>query len=684
MQMYGLGRTLRAMPETWRAAVTYLRRASRDVTRRDLLIGAGFVVFGFVELASHNPGQLASWLPVVAALSTITLRRRWPVLPLAAIAATVAVMELVIMLLPGVGHGGSGHASITFGLMFATFSLGIHGSRRELAIGAPLPLLLNGLINGLAGYPVIGGLIFTAAVMVAAPLFVGRLLRDRSRLVAELRRREVLLHADGQASEAAALAAEKLELSAQLQAILANGMDQLVMQVEVARQAPDHQRPSAVGAIEVMARRLLGELGQVLTSISPVADASQWTGEGLRAALERARTIAPASGRPRLVADRLPPEQHNGEIKAPVWAGARWDLWAAGAIFAALAFQTQSGSQPGMAKGLAVLACLVVAAPVAIAGRRALLATATSFACAAVFNISVLPLDRLFTALSLVFVLPLAVAALEDRRRALAGLGICLLGAFAIWGLSSFLGVTPIVVGAWWAGRMLRDRTRLAGVLANTNQRLALERESNDLRIVLEERAKMAREVHDVVGHSLTVIALQAGAARRLWERDRGKAEAALVTIARVAETGRLDLRRAGSLEAISAQSPHLLEIDKLVEQAHLAGLTVGVKVLGAKVQLDSSAELAAYRLVQEALTNVLKHVPKAKAEIRLSYLESGLEVAVHNATTGLPAAEPAIGRGLRGMQERVTACGGTLRWGPNPDGDFEVRAWFPSQVGAN
>ena len=681
--MNGLGRTLHAMPETWRAAVTYLCRASRHVTRGDLLIGAGFIVFGFVEVASQNPGQPAIALPVVAALSTITPRRRWPVLPLAAIAATVAAMELATMLLPGAGHGGSSHASITFGLMFATFSVGIHGSRRELAISAPLPLLLNGVVNGLGGYPVIGGLIFTAVVMVAAPLFIGRLLRDRSRLVAELRRREVLLHAEGQAREAAVLAAEKLELSAQLQAILAKGMDQLVVQVEVARQAPDQQRRSAVGAIEVMARKLLGELGQVLASISPVADASQWTSEGLRAALDRARTIAPATGRPRPVADRLPRDQPNGEIKTPVWAGARWDLWAAGAVFAGLAFQTQSGSQAGIAPGVAVLACLVVAAPVAIAGRRPLLAAAASLACAAVFSISLLPLDELFTALSLVFVLPLAVAALEDRRRALAGLGICLLGAFAIWRLSSFLGVSPIVVGAWWAGRMLRDRTRVAAVLVDTNRRLALERESNDLRIVLEERAKMAREVHDVVGHSLTVIALQAGAARRLWERERGKAEAALVTIARVAETGRLDLRRAGNLEVISAQPPHLLEIDKLLEQAHLAGLTVGVKVLGAKVQLDASAELAAYRLVQEALTNVLKHVPKAKAEIRLSYLESGLEVAVHNATTGLPA-EPAIGRGLRGMQERVTSCGGTLRWGPNPDGDFEVRAWFPSQARAN
>lgn len=265
------------------------------------------------------------------------------------------------------------------------------------------------------------------------------------------------------------------------------------------------------------------------------------------------------------------------------------------------------------------------------------------------------------------------------------GLGLCLVGTWAVWGLGSNLGVTPIVIGAWWAGRMLRDRTRLASVLRETNRRLALERETNDLRVVLEERVQMAREVHDVVGHSLTVIAIQAGAARRLWDHDRQKSEAALATIAQVVEAVRLDLSRANDLGAISAEAaPRLLEIDDLVERAQLAGLTVGVQVHGSEVQLNPEAELAAYRLVQEALTNVLKHVPTAAAEISLSYQEDGVEVAVNNAITVMPRADPSVGRGLRGMSERVTACGGTLKWGPNPGGEFEVRAWFPSAARAN
>jgi signal transduction histidine kinase len=197
----------------------------------------------------------------------------------------------------------------------------------------------------------------------------------------------------------------------------------------------------------------------------------------------------------------------------------------------------------------------------------------------------------------------------------------------------------------------------------------------------------MTREVHDVVGHSLTVIALQAGAARRLWDRDREKAESALVTIARVAEEGRRDLSRCGDTEgssgAMSAGPHRQLQIDDLVERAQLAGLTVGVQVHGSEVPLSPAAELAAYRLVQEALTNVLKHVPIAATEISLHYREAGLEVAVNNTIKALPTSNPPPGRGLAGMHERVTACGGTLEWGPNRAGEFQARAWFPAAAPA-
>lgn len=663
----------------FRESIRAVRRLFVETTRGDLLAGTAFALAGALETAGK--------LPYVAALFCITFRRQRPLLPLAAITAVTGALEFAqdARLLPGVGQGGVGHTSIQFGLMFATFSLGIHGNRRELAIGALLPLMLNGVVNALGqtGTPVVGGLVFTAVVFVGAPLFIGRLVRDRSRLVAELRHQEALLHAELETSAKAALAAEKLELSAQLQAILATGMDHLVAQVDLARVATEQQRPQAVGGIETTARRLLGELGQVLASISPGADASQWTSAGLRAALDRAQALAPDERRGTSVDERVRSRQQREQIQStPRWAGARWDMWAAGAVFAALALQVQTSSQIGGPKAVAVLACFAIAAPVALVGRRPLAAAAASLTCAAIFSISLLPLNQFFTALSLFFILPLAVAACAERRRALVGLGICLVGTWAVLGLD--LGVALIVIGAWWAGRMLRDRTRLASVLLETNRRLALERETNDLRVVLEERAQMAREVHDVVGHSLTVIAIQAGAARRLWDHDRLKSEAALATIAQVVEAARLDLSQASDLGAISAEAPRRLAIDDLVERAQLAGLTVGVQVHGSEVKLNPEAQLAAYRLVQEALTNVLKHVPTAAAEISLSYQENGVEVAVNNAITVIPRAGPSVGRGLRGMSERVTACGGTLKWGPNRGGEFEVTAWFPAAARAN
>ena len=624
--------------------------------RRDLLIGMGFTLAGALEFAGallSDPARLVGVVPILAALFSITFRRLRPLLPLAAITAIVGAGSFAVSLMPGTGQGGTGPASIIFGLLFATFSLGMHGNRRELAIGAPLPLLMITVINLLdpAGNSLVGGLTFTAVFVVGAPLLAGRLLRDRSRLVTELRQQEALLRAERKASAEAALASEKVELAAQLQAILETGMDRLVALVKLAQVADQEHRQSAVGGIEAVARELLGELRQVLAAISPGADVSQWTVVGLRAALDRAQVLAPDGDPAMPAAVQMSVTRERGQLQSKLWRALdRWDLWLAAAVFVGLVFDVQTNLHPGVATAIAILACFAVAAPLSLASRRPILAVVASTAGTTIFSISVRPLTdtNLLTAITLFFALPFVVATFEDRRRAVIGLTICLLGTLATRGLDSIAGIAPLLIAAWFVGRVFRDRSRLASVLRETNQRLALERQENDRRIVLEERARMTREVHDVVGHSLTVIALQAGAARRLWNRDREKAEGALVTIARVAEEGRRDLSRGGdmngNLEAVAAEPPRLLEIHDLVERAQLAGLTVGVQVHGSEVQLNPAAELAAYRLVQEALTNVLKHVPVATAEISLRYREAGLEVAVNNPIRGqrptLPSGE--------------------------------------------
>ena len=654
--------------------------------RRDLLIGTGFTLAGAVGFAGtvlSNPASLLGLVPMLAGLFTITFRRQRPLLPLAAITAVVGAGSLAASLIPGTSRGGTGPAAIIFGLLFATFSLGMHGTRRELAIGSTLPLLLITVVNLLdpTTNSLVGGLAFTAVFIVGAPLLAGRLLRDRSRLVTQLRQQEALLHAEREASADAALAGEKLELAAQLQAILETGMDRLVAQVNLAQVADQAHRQSAVGGIEAVARDLLGELRQVLASISAGADVSQWTSVGLRAALDRARALAPDANPATPAIGDVYVTRERAQIQSKLQRAVdRWDLWLSAAVFVGLVVDVQTNSHPGVVTAVAILACFAVAAPLLVASQRPLVAVTASTAGAVIFSISVLPLTlpNLLTGICLLFALPFVVGAFEDRRRAVAGLGICLLGTLATRSLDSIAGIAPLLLGAWFVGRVFRDRTRLASALRETNRRLVLERDENDRRIVLEERARTAREVHDVVGHSLTVIALQAGAARRLWESDREKAESALVTIARVAEDGRRDLSRGGDWVATAAEPPRVLEIHDLIERAQLAGLTVGVRVDGSEIQLNRASELAAYRLVQEALTNVLKHVPVATAEVSLRYREAGLEVAVNNPIKG-PASDPALGRGLSGMLERVTACGGTLEWGPNPEGKFEVRAWFPA-----
>jgi signal transduction histidine kinase len=657
-------------------------------TRRDLLIGSAFTLAGALEDAGTilpHPARLVGAVPILAALFSISLRRQRPLLPLAAITTVAGLETFAASLMPTVGRGGPGSASIIFGTLFAVFSLGLYGSRRELALGAPLPLLMITLITTLdpsPQYPLAGGLAFTAVFVVGAPLLVGRLLRDRSRLVADLRQQETLLHAEAESSAEAARAGEKLELAAQMQAILATGMLRLVAQVNIAQDFDKQDRLSAVSGIEAMARKLLGELGHVLASISPGIDHSPWTVERRRVALDRARASSLDVDFSRTADGQVNAARGCAQLLAmPRWEGAHWDLMLAAILFAGLAFQALTNSHLGVAKAVGVLACFAVAAPLSLASRRPLLSVAATTVGAAIFSITVVPLTDLFTAISLLLALPFVVGAFEDRPRALVGLGVCLLSTLAARGLDSS-GLAPLLVGAWLAGRVLRDRNRLASALRETNRRLVVDREENDRRIVLEERARLAREVHDVVGHSLTVVALQAGAARRLWDRDRSKAEQAMVTIAQVVEAGMRDLNRGddlgGNLTATLAEPNERLEIDDLVDRARLAGLKVRVQVNGSKATLNPAAELAAYRLVQEALTNVLKHVPGAAAEISLRYVEAGLEVAVNNPINALPPVDPITGRGLRGMRERVSACGGTLEWGPNPAGRFEVRAWFP------
>jgi signal transduction histidine kinase len=266
--------------------------------------------------------------------------------------------------------------------------------------------------------------------------------------------------------------------------------------------------------------------------------------------------------------------------------------------------------------------------------------------------------------------------------------------------------VALLVVGvvAWLVGNTIRERRGRFVDLEDRAARLERERELEARRAVAEERLRIARELHDVVAHNLSVVVVQAQAAQRVLDRDTGQARA---VIASIEGTGRealdemrqlLGVLRGGAPDGPSdgeggefGPQPGLARLGELVDQVRAAGLPVTVRVDGTQRPLGAAADLSAFRIVQEALTNTLKHAGPARAEVLLSYGEHDLELTVSDDGRGAAAALSrdhdrgaelaGSGHGLVGMRERVALFGGELTAGPRPGGGYQIRARLPLEV---
>ncbi|GAB2816781.1 sensor histidine kinase [Actinoallomurus bryophytorum] len=250
-----------------------------------------------------------------------------------------------------------------------------------------------------------------------------------------------------------------------------------------------------------------------------------------------------------------------------------------------------------------------------------------------------------------------------------------------------------LLIGVWWIGRSLRLRRAYLDELEARARRLERAREADSRAARAEERSRIARELHDVVAHHVSVMTVQAGAARRILHRDPEAVQDALSTIEQMGRTALGEMRRlVGVLrtEAEPARSelspqPGVHDVNGLVDQLRETGLQVQLWIEGESRALSPGVDLAAFRLVQEALTNTLKHAgPQARAWVRIQYADRQLEIEVEDDGRGLVAGlgrPGGNGHGLVGMRERVALYGGDLRIGPRSGGGFEVRARFPLEV---
>jgi signal transduction histidine kinase len=256
--------------------------------------------------------------------------------------------------------------------------------------------------------------------------------------------------------------------------------------------------------------------------------------------------------------------------------------------------------------------------------------------------------------------------------------------------LANYSFIAIVLIGIpWVAGRALRSRQLRAEALADRAAALERESEERARAAVAEERLRIARELHDVVGHSLGVIVVQAGAERATLPGGRESTRDTLVAIERTGREALSEMRRLLNLmrrddeQVALAPQPSLAHLDVLADSVRAAGLPVELRVEGERVPLPSGIDLSAYRIVQEALTNALKHAGPARARVTVRYARDGVELEIADDGPGASTGGDGGGHGLVGMGERVAVYGGTLRSGNRPGGGYAVSVRLPFETPA-
>jgi signal transduction histidine kinase len=234
------------------------------------------------------------------------------------------------------------------------------------------------------------------------------------------------------------------------------------------------------------------------------------------------------------------------------------------------------------------------------------------------------------------------------------------------------------LVAAWLLGDSIGSRRAYVREIEEKARRLEREREAEAQRMVAEEQSRIARELHDVVAHALSVIVVQAAAADDVFEVEPRRAREPIRAIELAARAALGDLRRVLGIIQDGAEyepQPGLARLDTLVEQVRATGLDVAVEYQGAPRPLPAAVDLSAYRIVQEALTNTLKHAGAEHATVSVRY---GDELALEIRDDGSGGTDANGGSGLVGMRERVAMLGGRVDTGPRPDGGYLVSAQIP------
>ena len=609
--------------------------ARAGLTRADAAVAAGFVLAALGEAVvvwSGTPRLLVFQACGAPLLAVVALRRTRPVLSLAVIAAGATLGTAVqTRLWPDTGDGGG---VWLFALMFAAYSVGAHGRGRLVLLGGVLPLLAGLLINlaTMTGWALVNGVLFLTTFVGVLPTAVGRLVRVRRARLVDLEEQADRIVREQRSQREAAVLLERLRITERLRPALMDGLRDLADRAEGGADP---------GEIEESARRLLGRTRAEVVALTAPVDVPE--------------PIDP------------PRADHVQALRA---ASQRWAVLGAGVLGAGLALES-TGTLPLSAPAwVAVLASVSVSLPLAFVWWRPLPAVAVAWCAATVFSRLVAPLDGSLSGAALALSVAFAVGALCNRRQAVVGLALCWVGQLLGVMDEDRFGVAVIIVVSWLGGLAVNEASRLVEQ-GRANNRVSVHQESAAQHgAMTEERLRLAREVHDQIGHSLTVVALQAAGARRLAATAPDRAQEAMATIAGAARDG---------LAALSGQGA--ADLAAVLHRTRAAGLSLTADVAGldAPGLIDPESRAAVCRIVQEALTNVLRHAPGAAATVVAGAEGDGVGVTIRNGPPTGPGGAGGSGRGLAGLRQRVAARGGEVCWGPLDDGGFEVRAVLPA-----
>jgi signal transduction histidine kinase len=290
------------------------------------------------------------------------------------------------------------------------------------------------------------------------------------------------------------------------------------------------------------------------------------------------------------------------------------------------------------------------------------------------------------------FLAAYTVAAQSDRRTTAVAIGYAALMLVLVavvaptpMGVAGLVTNVALFTGAFALGGSTHVRRENVALLQERAQLAERARADEARTAVADERLRIAQELHDVLGHSLGVIALQAGVGAHVIDADPAEAKASLEAISRTSRTSLAEVRRIlGALRTDAGTTGYhppqgLDALDALAAELTDAGLPVQVHVRGTPHQVPAALDLTGYRVVQEALTNVVKHAGPARAEVTVGYADGQVTVQVDDDGPGTdPRGGTPGGHGHLGMRERVAVWGGTLQAGPRPDGGYRVLATLP------